>query len=143
MDLVRKICELGHAARKEAGIKVRQPLQELRIENLEFRIDEELIQLIKDELNVKEVMLKTGKGEIKVTLDTRLTLQLKAEGEARELVRQIQELRKKANCRLDQKIKVYGPKWPEDKDLREYIKKETLTKELLSGKELKITTLND
>ena len=99
--------------------------------------------MIKDELNVKEVNIKIGKGELRVRLDTKITPQLKTEGEARELVRQIQELRKKANCRLEQQIKVYGPKWPKEKNLREYIKKETLAKELLPGKTLKIATLND
>ena len=144
MKMVRKICELGHARRKEAGIKVRQPLNRAKCKVQSAKLNDKLVQLIKDELNVKEIVWeKRDVKEPEVTLDTRLTPQLKAEGEARELVRQIQELRKKANCRLEQQIKVYGPKWPKEKNLRKYIKKETLTKELLPGKTLKIATLND
>jgi len=148
MEQVRKICEMGHAKRKEVGVRVRQPLQKLRIENGELsreagsgsarRIEKDLIQLIKDELNIKEVKFKVGKGDLKVELDTQITPELKVEGEARELVRQIQELRKQQNCRLDEKIKVIGPSWPTDKKLQDYIKKETLATELLSGEELKI-----
>ncbi len=138
MEQVRKICEMGHAARKEVKIRVRQPLQKLRIENVEWRIEKDLIQLIKDELNIKEVELETGKGDLKIELDTKITPELKAEGEARELIRQIQDLRKKTGCRLDQKVKVGGPNWPKEKKLQDYIKKETLTTELLPGEELKI-----
>ncbi|MCJ7804852.1 class I tRNA ligase family protein, partial [Patescibacteria group bacterium] len=138
MEGARKICELAHAARKEAKIKVRQPLRELLITNYELKIGEDLKQLIKDELNVKNIVVKEGKGELKVSLDTKITPELKAEGEARELVRQIQDLRKKTGCRLDEKIKVAGPVWPVDKKLQDYLKKETLASELLPGRELKI-----
>jgi len=138
MVLVRKICELGHAARKEVKIRVRQPLNKFTIYNLQFTIKEDLARLIKDELNVKQIKVKTGKGELKVELETKITPELKAEGEARELVREIQELRKQVGCQLDQKIKVLGPNWPQDKKLQDYIKKETLTTELLPGEELKI-----
>jgi len=138
MVLVRKICELGHAARKEVKIRVRQPLNKFIIYNLQFTIKEDLARLIKDELNVKQIEVKTGKGELKIELETKITPELKAEGEARELVREIQELRKQVGCQLDQKIKVLGPNWPQDKKLQNYIKKETLTTELLPGEELKI-----
>jgi isoleucyl-tRNA synthetase len=138
MALIRKICELGHSERKKAEIKVRQPLRELRITNCGLRINKKLIKLIKEELNVKEVVLKLGKGELKVKLDTKITPELKEEGETRELVRKIQELRKKVGCRLDGKIIIEGPNLPANPRLQEYLKKETLAKELRPGKELKI-----
>ncbi|MFA5318474.1 MAG: class I tRNA ligase family protein, partial [Patescibacteria group bacterium] len=53
MAQVQKIVEMGLAKRDEAGIKVRQPLSELRITNYELRNEYE--NLIKDELNVKSV----------------------------------------------------------------------------------------
>jgi len=97
-----------------------------------------LIQLIKEELNVKEVSFTKGKEELVVELDTKITPQLKAEGEARELIRQIQELRKKKDCRLDEEIKVTLPKLPKEKKLIDYIKQKTLAKEILAGKKLEI-----
>jgi len=138
MVLVRKICELGHSERKKAGIKVRQPLRELQIVNCDLEIDKELIKLIRDELNVKEVVLKPGKGELKVELDTKITPELKEEGEVRELVRKVQELRKKAGCRLDEEIIIEGPELPTNLRLKESLKKETLAKELRTGKKLEI-----
>ena len=142
MDQARKVCEMGHAKRKEAQIKVRQPLGQLKIKGNNLLINESLIQLISKELNVKKIELEQTKNELDIELDTQITSQLKAEGEARDLVRQIQDLRKQAGCQRDEKIKVFGPFWPDDLQLQEYIKKETLATELLSGKELKIASLD-
>jgi len=136
MELVREICEKGHFLRKEAGIKVRQPLSKVIVKNI--KLDNSLAELIMAELNVKKVEFKDGKGELKVELDTDLTPQLKAEGDARELVRQIQQLRKEAGCEISQKIKVGGPNWPSDVKLQAYIKKETLSTDLLKADVLKI-----
>ena len=101
MEMTRKIVEMGLAKRAEAGVKVRQPLNELRVKSYELR--EEYGNLIKDELNVKEVSLihqSNENGDIKamegkVVLDTHITEELKQEGNYRELVRAIQDMRKK------------------------------------------------
>lgn len=141
MEKVRKICELGHSARKKAKIKVRQPLRKIQVLSIKYQVSSELVNLIKKELNVKNVkFLKTGRG-LSVELDTKITRQLKAEGEAREMIRQIQELRKKEGCRLDQKIVVFGPRFPEQKKLREFLKQKVLAVKLFSGKNLKIKTV--
>ena len=136
MELARKICELGHAKRKELGIKVRQPLRQLSVISCQLSVNKELIQLIKDELNVKEVMFAGGKGEITVELDTELTPELISEGKARELVRQIQLKRKELGCRLDEKIILTLSEYPND--FEEYIIKETLGKEIKNGSQLAI-----
>ena len=148
MKLVRKICESGHAARKKAGIKVRQPLLNLTIYNLQFSLKEELTQLIKDELNVKKVKFVTSKtqkrlgleAEFSVKFDTKLTPDLKVEGQVRDLIREIQSLRKDKGCRLDEKIRVVAPGLPVDPRLLAYIKQKTLALELTPGKKIKITT---
>ena len=56
MEEVRKIVSLGLEARAKSGIKVRQPLQKLKIKNLKLKNNEDLIKLIKYELNVKEII---------------------------------------------------------------------------------------
>ena len=63
-----------------------------------------MLKLIKDELNVKEVIFddKILLGE--VDLDTEITPELKEEGDLRELVRGLQDLRKKAGLNPGQKI---------------------------------------
>lgn len=92
MQEVRSIVTLGLEARQRAGIKVRQPLSKLRISNYELGIEYE--EIIKDELNVKEIKFEKGE-ELKVELDTNITAELQNEGQYRELVRAIQEMRKK------------------------------------------------
>lgn len=137
MELVRKVCELGHAKRKEAKMKVRQPLKELRIKNLESRIGAELLSLIKDELNVKEVEVVAGKGELQVELDRTLTPELIEEGKARELVRQIQLVRRESGCGLSDRVIVTCPDWP--KQFEDLIKKETLAQTITKGDILQVS----
>ena len=142
MKIVRQICELGHAQRKAKGIKVRQPLQKFIVHSSKFIVEDNFLQLIKDELNVKEVEIKTGKGELSVALDTELTPDLLEEGQARELVRQIQQLRKEKGCKIDERMNLVLPSevksWPPD--LLNYLKRETLTKTVSWGKTLSLTT---
>ncbi|MDP3004373.1 MAG: class I tRNA ligase family protein, partial [Candidatus Azambacteria bacterium] len=116
MALVREIAAKGLALRAEAGIKVRQPLRELRIKNNELRKNIELLQLIKDEVNVKEVAFG---DEIK--LDTEITEELKAEGILRELVRQIQELRRDGDLTPKDSISVFVK--IDNEELKETIKR--------------------
>lgn len=105
MEQVRKIVELGLAKRDEAGIKVRQPLQELRIKNYELRKDYE--SLLKDELNIKNIICEKGSGDITVELETMITDDLKLEGIKREIVRFVNSLRKEAGLSLDDKTEIY------------------------------------
>ena len=91
MDMVevRKIVTLGLEARSKANIKVRQPLQKLKIKNQNVKFPE----LIKDEINVKEVVIDGTITEL-VELDVNITPELKEEGNVREFLRAVQELRK-------------------------------------------------
>ncbi len=92
MGTVRKIVTLGLEARQKAEIKVRQPLSKL--ETKDYKLSSEYIELIKDELNVKEIV-NTKRVDDNVLLFTEITPELKEEGDYRELVRAIQDLRKK------------------------------------------------
>lgn len=91
MQKVRDIVTLGLQLRQKAGIPVRQPLNQLRITNYELSIEYQ--EILKDELNVKEVEFIKG-DEQKVEIDTHITEELKKEGQYRELVRAIQDIRK-------------------------------------------------
>ncbi|MFA7315374.1 MAG: DUF5915 domain-containing protein, partial [Candidatus Paceibacterota bacterium] len=77
----------------KAGIKVRQPLQSLKVKSL--KLEEAYIEILKDELNVKEIVEDTTL-EQEVLLDIHITAELRREGQYRELVRAIQDMRKKA-----------------------------------------------
>ena len=83
----------------EEQIKVRQPLSKLEYPG--EKLDDFYEQIIKEEVNVKEV--KNGK-ELK--LDKTLTKELKEEGCARDLIRAIQSARKHAGLQMDDRIKL-------------------------------------
>jgi len=87
MEKIRDIITEALAQRAEAGIKVRQPLQKLEIK---LKIEDKLLKLIKEEVNVKEVIF--GK---KLKLDTKITKELEREGRDREQIRNVNLLRKK------------------------------------------------
>ena len=92
MEITRKIVSLGLEARQVAKIQVRQPLAKLEVKDYEF--GNKYIELIKDELNVKEVIYNMSiSGE--VALDIKITPELKAEGEYREFMRELQDTRKR------------------------------------------------
>ncbi len=121
--LVRTIVMLGHSQRKAANVSLRQPLKKLLITGCELQINDDLADLIKQELNVKKIKADQGdKKELKVQLDTKLTSELRTEGETRKLIRNIQILRKEMGLNLNDKIKVFAPSWPETGE------KEILTK---------------
>jgi isoleucyl-tRNA synthetase len=103
MRAVRGVVSLGLLARDQAGIKVRQPLQSLKTIEDVVTMDPYSRELIRDELNIKEVIFDSAigiegggaNGEKKqVELNTVITEDLKEEGVARELIRFIQTLRK-------------------------------------------------
>jgi len=89
MAEVRRLVSLALEARAKANIKVRQPVGDLRFKIQDLGI--EYLNIIKDEVNVKEITHKDIDG---VELDTKLTPELIEEGKLREAIRAVQEWRK-------------------------------------------------
>lgn len=86
MSKTREIVSQALEARSRANLKIRQPLATLTADvSLAYK------DLIKDEVNVKEII---NKKIIGVELDTKLTPELIEEGEVREEIRSIQDMRK-------------------------------------------------
>lgn len=56
MDLVRDLISIGRNVREESKIKVRQPISEILLDKKKEKVIGELTSLIKEELNVKEVI---------------------------------------------------------------------------------------
>jgi isoleucyl-tRNA synthetase len=92
MSTVRESVTMALDARTRSGCKVRQPLATLRT-NIELLPEYAII--VADEVNVKEVVYIKNQIE-PVVLDTTLTNDLLMEGDARELIRAIQDIRKNA-----------------------------------------------
>lgn len=101
MELSRKIVERALAARYEAGIKIRQPLASYTTV-LTKKLDKEFIDIIIEELNIKE--LKFGNEE---KLNVEISDQLKIEGRVRELIRQINQFRKELDLTIEDKVILY------------------------------------
>jgi isoleucyl-tRNA synthetase len=114
METVRTIASRGLEARMAAKINVRQPLAALRIKNdgsLRQLAEEDnigLVELIKDEVNVKKVEFNAS-VEKDVELDTAMTSALKEEGDLRELLRKIQDLRKEKGLSVGDKASLVVP----------------------------------
>jgi len=98
MTRARQAVEAGLAARDAARLKVRQPLAGIALPG--DSLPEEIAVIVRDELNVKS--LTFGAPEVK--LDTVITEDLKLEGLAREIVRAIQDLRKKLGFNVEDRI---------------------------------------
>jgi len=130
MNLVRDIASLAHATRKDAQIKLRQPLAKITVSSPEEKLPQELINLLKEEINVKDVVWQKG-DKLDVLLDTKITPQLEAEGQAREIIRKIQQLRKKAQLEPNQKVSVTLPDWP--KQFEKEIKQKTQVNKIIKG----------
>ena len=101
IERVREIVALALTERAKLGIKVRQPLNNLQLTTYNLQREKELLDLIKEEVNVKNISF--GKN---FQLDTKITPQLKEEGIIREVIRHIQEMRKKIG--LKPKDKIFG-----------------------------------
>lgn len=56
MDLVKNLVTLGRASREKVKIKVRQPIQKILVDKVHKELIEDLVPLMKEELNVKEVI---------------------------------------------------------------------------------------
>jgi len=156
IEKARQICEIGHSLRDQAGIKLRQPLRKCQILNIKYQTLDNLLDLIKDELNVKniEIVKKLPKGKAWINKDgvalfIEIDQSLKQEGLVRELTRKINYLRKKQGLTInDQVFLEYNTESDQLKQtIKKYqdkLKQAVLAKQidfnskLLAGKQFKI-----
>ncbi len=108
---------------------------------LALEVDGEMIELAPDEVliqtDAQEGLAVASEKGVTVAVDTVLTPALRAEGLAREVVRRVQNARKEANFRIEDRITTYYqaegklaeviPEWAD------YIQQETLSDDLVEG----------
>jgi isoleucyl-tRNA synthetase len=139
MASIRQLIAEGLKERASTGIKVRQPLSQANL-ILQFDITEsdrrELLSIIKEELNVHEVVSAVGERP-SISINTELTPELRREGLMREVVRQVQNARKQANLNVDNRIELELKS--ESTEVNEAVKQftDTIKQETLA------TSLND
>ncbi|OGG16247.1 isoleucine--tRNA ligase [Candidatus Gottesmanbacteria bacterium RIFCSPHIGHO2_02_FULL_39_11] len=140
MNKARELTTYGHAKRKLGGIKVRIPIFKLSFDAPSEYDDirDDIRSLVLDELNAKNIIVNGSqwfpKKEVKVSDES-----LKAEGEARDIVRTVQVKRKELGCSLDEKVIVTLPNIPAG--FENWIKTQTLAKELKIGPAISVSRL--
>jgi isoleucyl-tRNA synthetase len=141
MNIVRSIVNIGLQQRAINKIKVRQPLKKVTVKSQEIKeleegdkkLFDELKNIIKEELNVKDINFDQ-EIDSEAVIDTEITEDLKLEGQAREIIRYIQEMRKAAGFEVDNRIILwYNGMLSVFEKFGDLIAKETLANSLDKG----------
>jgi isoleucyl-tRNA synthetase len=132
MARARQAVEAGLSARDAARLKVRQPLASIALPG--DPLPEDIAAIVREELNVKSLVF----GAPEVKLNTEITEELRLEGLAREVVRAIQDRRKKLGLnvedRIDTRYEADGMLVRALQRHADYIKTETLSVSLEQGR---------
>ena len=108
MKIAKEVCSCGLKIRESVGISLRQPLSKAYVS-----LDDELLrEIIKEELNVKEIEYSKEIAEREgfhtleqsgehISLDTNLTPELRREGIVNDFLRKYRDIRKRKNLKID------------------------------------------
>jgi isoleucyl-tRNA synthetase len=148
MEVVREAANVALNARKELSLPIRQPLARVSIKvKGDAQLSPELFAILASEINVKQLddsliesdKVKAYQGSKYLDglhLDTELTPELKLEGLARSLERQVQDMRKKTGLKVGEMVTLSYD--TDDEELRQamslFDRKKTFVNEIKAEK---------
>lgn len=134
MENGRALASILLMKRKTLSVKVRIPIKKINYTGPE-KLADEIIEIIQNEVNVQELYFEGKSAEYTVSNNDKEFLDPINQdielGLAREIVRQIQEERKKLGTRLDEMVDVVINTWPVKYE--EYIKRNALVNSIEIG----------
>jgi len=140
-DNLLKIIEAGLAQRDKVQIGLKWPLAKATVLGEDFKLNKEIQEIIKTQVNVKALAFKgskTNEKDISVELDTKMTPELEAEGYARNVIRSIQGFRKKLGLKPGEDVKTV---LIVDEKLKKMLEKhENIVADKTNSKVLKVVT---
>jgi len=137
MAKAREVVEKIHSWRKSNGIRVRMPIKKIEY-CLDKKLGSDFEDIMKEETNVKDLVWKESKESSVTVIDLGdKDPEILAEGYARDMLRDIQDLRKKAGCSFDSLVSISYPVNERTtlalKGWRDYISKAALIVEFKEG----------
>lgn len=130
MTYAQDIASSLNAFRKQKTVPVKIPFKTLWYKG-PSKLDEELVQILKEEINMYNLEYKRVQDTIETGgehSDSNLDHEA---GEARDIIRKVQKERKKLGTKLNEKIVLTLPQWPEKYE--EDIKAKVLTEDIKKG----------
>ncbi len=114
MSVAMNVVEAGRSLRRDQGVKLRHPLALVKVSANQVLTHSALEKIIIEELNVKQLSwVSSADDQLKVEFDFEITAELKQEAQVRDLIREIQDLRRKAELGLNDQVELALPDWPE------------------------------
>lgn len=138
MDYGQELASAINSARKQQGIKVKIPFRKLSYSGPRD-LSEDILEIVKAEGNVYELKFVDKKDVYSVPVeegDSNLDIEA---GQARDIIRSIQQKRKELGTSMTQLVNVSLPSWPEK--FEGEIKKKALVAELTISDKFEVETL--
>jgi isoleucyl-tRNA synthetase len=135
--IARSLCEAGHNIRKTNSWKVRQPLASLDIQTEAdtSTFSDALWQVVLDELNIKNIQIN-GTQAYPATPVVVTEAQLAREGKIRDVLREVQALRKEAHIGIADQVALEIP--PEYEEFADQIRLHGRVNDITVGTTLKV-----
>ncbi len=132
MKLARQVVEVGHAIRKSENMRVKTPLRNLAITIAgDFSsIQDAVWETVLEELNIKNISINDTVFYPKTKVEISDEMLVK-EGDARDIIRKIQQERKSLGTSLSEKVNVVLDAWPTE--FENEIKSKALVENLSKG----------